>query len=263
MEGKIVEYLGQIIKFVIDFSTAWLVVYLALGLLKANSRSIQIIKGVLMVYLLNVLAIIFNMEILGVLTKDVITWGILAIIIVFQPEIRNGLEQLGRGRGFFSRDKGKATLNEVEQVVEAVSQLSKSQTGALIVFEGKIGLDEYSETATPIQSIVTSELIETIFFPNTPLHDGAMIIRKGEILCAGAILPSTQRTDLNQTVGTRHRAAIGISELTDALVVAVSEETGIISIVRDGEMERFSKIFEFEKVFRQYVRPQEKNNVKK
>lgn len=255
-------WIGTTIKFVLDFSIAWIVVYSALGLIKANSRSIQIIKGVLMIYVLNVIASFFKMEILGVLTKDVITWGILGIIIVFQPEIRNGLEQLGRGRNFLRRDKTQASLNEVEQTVIAVERLSKSKTGALIVFEGKVGLDEYAETATPIQSVITSELIETIFFPNTPLHDGAMIIRKGEILCSGAILPSTSRTDLSQTVGTRHRAAIGVSELYDCLVVVVSEETGLISIAKNGEIQKFTKVFEFEKVFRDYLRPTEKNNPK-
>lgn len=257
-----IEWIWSIVKFILDFAMAWVVVYSALGLIKANSRSIQIIKGVLMVYVLNVTATIFDMEILSVLTKDVITWGIIAIIIVFQPEIRKGLEQLGRGKGILKRGKDQASLNEMEEILEAVESLSKSKTGALMVFEGKISLDEYSESATPIQSVITSELIETIFFPNTPLHDGAMIIRRGDILCAGAILPSTTRTDLNQTVGTRHRAAIGITEISDCIVVVVSEETGLISIAKEGEIQRFSKVFEFEKVLREYLRPIEKNNTK-
>ena len=258
-----IEILFTMIKFVLDFAIGWFVVYSALSLIKGSSRSIQIVKGVLMVYLLNVAAAVFNMEILSVLTKDVITWGIIAIIIIFQPEIRKGLEQLGRGKGLLKKTKEQASLNEMDELFEAVERLSKSKTGALIVFEGKITLDEYAESATPIQSVITSELIETIFFPNTPLHDGAMIVRDGNILCAGAILPSTTRTDLSQTVGTRHRAAIGITEVSDSIVVAVSEETGLISIAKDGEIQRFSKMFEFEKKLREYMKPKNKNNVKK
>lgn len=258
-----IEILFNIVKFTLDFAIGWFVVYSALSLIKGSSRSIQIVKGVLMVYLLNVAAAVFNMEILSVLTKDVITWGIIAIIIIFQPEIRKGLEQLGRGKGLLKKTKEQASLNEMDELFEAVERLSKSKTGALIVFEGKITLDEYAESATPIQSVITSELIETIFFPNTPLHDGAMIVREGNILCAGAILPSTTRTDLSQTVGTRHRAAIGITEVSDSIVVAVSEETGAISIAKDGEIQRFSKMFEFEKKLREYMKPKNKNNVKK
>lgn len=258
-----IEILFNIVKFTLDFAIGWFVVYSALSLIKGSSRSIQIVKGVLMVYLLNVAAAVFNMEILSVLTKDVITWGIIAIIIIFQPEIRKGLEQLGRGKGLLKKTKEQASLNEMDELFEAVERLSKSKTGALIVFEGKITLDEYAESATPIQSVITSELIETIFFPNTPLHDGAMIVREGNILCAGAILPSTTRTDLSQTVGTRHRAAIGITEVSDSIVVAVSEETGAISIAKDGEIQRFSKMFEFEKKLREYMKPKNENNVKK
>lgn len=240
----------EVLFFGVDFYLAWLLIYMVLKLIRTNSRALQIIKGVLLIYGLNVVSQIFELTILSTLTSDIITWGILAVIIIFQPEIRNGLEQVGRRGGWWKSNKNKSGIDIVDNIVKAFESLSKEHIGALIVIERKIGLDEFIEPATPIQAIITPELLKTIFFPKTDLHDGAMIIREDSVWCAGAILPSTKRTDLDQTVGTRHRAAIGVSEVSDCIVLVVSEESGRVSIAKDGELNGYEKIFDFEKALR-------------
>ncbi len=166
--------------------------------------------------------------------------GILAIIIIFQPELRRALEQLGRGR-FFSRSSAQEEEERgkmVESIVKATSYMAKRRIGALISFERETGMGDYIETGIPIKSKISSELLINIFVPNTPLHDGALIIQKESIAAAACYLPLSESARIPKELGTRHRAAVGISEVTDALTLIVSEETGGISITKNGELHR-------------------------
>ena len=160
--------------------------------------------------------------------------AVLIVVILFQADIRRGLARLGRG--FFPRLSERQESQMVEEVVRAAQALSARRNGALIVLERRTGLDDQIEAGTPLDASVTKELLTSIFLPSSPLHDGAVLIQQGRVSYAGAILPLTLRTDLPEGVGTRHRAAVGITEETDAVVIVVSEETGAISVVMGGEM---------------------------
>ena len=179
---------------------------------------------------------------------QVLPFGFLAIIIIFQPELRRALEQLGRGRLF-----ARTTMQEeeerdrlIEAFMKSVSYMAKRRIGALISIEKETGLSEYIETGTPMNSIITSELLINIFIPNTPLHDGAVIVQKNRIAAAGCYLPLSESAFISKELGTRHRAAIGLSEVTDAVTVIVSEETGAVSITANGDIDRNLSMEEFE-----------------
>ena len=167
---------------------------------------------------------------------QVINWGIIAIIVIFQPEIRRGLEHLGRGYLFTSYNKKE---NNEEKMVEALDQaiqyMSKRRIGALITIQQNTGLEDYIETGIPIDADITGELLINIFIPNTPLHDGAVIIRNNRIAVAAAYLPLSDNSMIPKKLGTRHRAAVGISEVTDAITIVVSEETGGVTITRNSQ----------------------------
>lgn len=240
------------ILFVLDFYLAWLLMYIILKLIKANTRAVQIVKGVILICSLNLASQMLDLELLNTLTGEIMTWGIVAMIIVFQPEIRSGLEQLGRNSALRSNEV-KISDDLAHTLTQTLKDFSKEKTGALIVIERQINLDEFIQTGTPLQSIITDELLKTIFMLKTPLHDGAVFIRNQKIWCAGAVLPVTQQENLPQTMGTRHRAALGISEISDSIVLVVSEETGKLSIVREGKIESFEKGFEFEQALRKIL----------
>ena len=245
--------LSQLILGGLDFYIAWLLVCAVLKLLQTNIRAVQIVKGVFVICFLNLLSQFLELSLISVLIEDVMTWGIIAIVIIFQPEIRTGLEQMGRKSAIKKEgqlSKGAAWVSELS---DAVKVLSEERTGALIVLENRVSLMELSELATPLDAIITSELLRTIFRNKTPLHDGAVIIRDAKIACAGAILPATTRDDLPQTTGTRHRAAIGVSEMSDSVTIVVSEETGQISITSGGKIERYEKHFHFEQALKKVL----------
>ena len=244
---------AQCLLQVLDFYIAWLLVCAVLKLLQTNIRAIQIIKGVFIICFLNLLSQTLELTLISVLIKDVMTWGILAIVIIFQPEIRTGLEQMGRKSAIKKSDAWRRETAWVSEVLETVKILAEDRTGALIVVENQVPLLELSEIATPLDSILTSESLRTIFRDKTPLHDGAVIIRDGKVACAGAILPVTNQDQLPQSLGTRHRAAIGVSEMSDSLTIVVSEETGQISITNAGKIERFEKYFHFEQAFKKWL----------
>lgn len=170
----------------------------------------------------------------------VIQWGVLALIVIFQPEIRRALEQLGRGSflkrytNTYSRDEEKL----IQSVSKAVQYMAKRRIGALIVFEKETGLQDYIETGIPMNSDISQELLTNVFIPNTPLHDGAMIIQGSKIAVAASYLPLSDSFKISKSLGTRHRAAVGISEVSDAFTVVVSEETGDISVTFDGKLRR-------------------------
>jgi diadenylate cyclase len=174
------------------------------------------------------------------ITEQVILWGFLAIIIIFQPELRRALEQIGRGK-FFSRSGLREEDNQertVEAIIKAVDYMAKRRIGALISVERETGMGDYIETGIEMYSKISSELLINIFIPNTPLHDGAVILQKEQVAAAACYLPLSESPFISKEVGTRHRAALGISEVTDSLTVIVSEETGGISLTKNGELYR-------------------------
>lgn len=205
-----------------------------------ETRAEQLIKGILLIILLIPISQLLNLTMLHWILNKTITIGVLSFVIIFQPEIRRGLEHLGRST---FRDKhileDDETLQKViTEVVNAVENLSKTKTGALIVVEQMTGLGEIINTGTKLDAIVSSALLENIFVVNTPLHDGATIIRNDRIISAGCFLPLTTSETLSKKLGTRHRAAVGISENSDAITVVVSEETGTISLAVNGRLTR-------------------------
>lgn len=223
----------------VDIGIIAYIIYKIMNLIK-ETRAEQLIKGIVLLIVATKLSEILGFHAVYWLLKNTMTVGVIAILIIFQPELRRALEHLGRGK-FFS--KGEAYDQEFDSMLDqiniAVAQLSKTKTGAIVVLEQEIGLNEYIETGTKIDSVVSNELLTNIFVPNTPLHDGALIIRRNRVAAAGCFLPLTQTQNLSKELGTRHRAAIGITEISDCLVIIVSEETGVISLAKDGRLSRY------------------------
>lgn len=227
-----------ILQKVIDISLVWVIVYFILKNIRNNIKMILLFKGVAIILIVKVLSDVLNLTTIGLLLEYVIMWGPLALVIVFQPEIRNMLEHLGR-KQILGRHK-VLTLDEREklvyEVMNAVDYLRKSRIGALIVIERDISLNEYIERSKPIYGDISSELLISIFFPRNPLHDGGVIIEGNKITSAGAVFPISINSKISKKLGTRHRAAIGISEESDAIAIVVSEETGKISIAIGGNL---------------------------
>lgn len=249
-----VELIGDFsFKDIIDILIVSYVVYKLIMLLR-GTRAIQFMKGILVVVVAWGLSYLFQLTTLQWMMKQMIDTGLIAIIIIFQPELRRALEQLGRGK-LFTRStivgEDQSTNQLISEVIRAVNHLAKRKIGALIVFEKETGLSDYIESGTMLQSQVSAELLINIFTPNTPLHDGAVIIRNNLIVAAACYLPLSENPFISKELGTRHRAAIGTSEVSDALCVTVSEETGQISLSMNGHIVRdikdeslISKLFE-------------------
>ena len=225
-----------ILQKIIDISLVWILIYSVLKSLKDNVKMILIFKGVIIIVFVKLLSDYLNLTTVGLLLEYVIMWGPLALIIIFQPEIRNILEHLGRQQ-ILTRHR-VLTMDEREKMVyeimNAVEYLRKSRIGALIVIERDISLRDYIERSKGIYADISSELLISIFFPRNPLHDGGVIIQGNRITSAGAVFPISLNTKINKRLGTRHRAALGISEESDAIALVVSEETGKISIAICG-----------------------------
>ena len=222
---------------VIDIVVIWMIILAALRIVRGKSSTMQIFKGIIFVIIVDVLAKVMNLKTLQFLTNMFINWGFLAVIIIFQPEIRTILERLGKS-SFFSRMSslsGNEKEKLVDNIVTAVRLLSADQTGALISIEKSHPLDDFIATGTRLNSDVTAELLTSIFVTSTPLHDGAVIIQGDKIACASAYFPPTT-ADIPSRYGSRHRAAISISEITDAITIVVSEETGNVSIAEGGKL---------------------------
>ena len=222
---------------VIDIVVIWMIILAALRIVRGKSSTMQIFKGIIFFIIVDVLAKVMNLKTLQFLTNMFINWGFLAVIIIFQPEIRTILERLGKS-SFFSRMSslsGNEKEKLVDNIVTAVRLLSADQTGALISIEKSHPLDDFIATGTRLNSDVTAELLTSIFVTSTPLHDGAVIIQGDKIACASAYFPPTT-ADIPSRYGSRHRAAIGISEITDAITIVVSEETGNVSIAEGGKL---------------------------
>lgn len=252
--GTRMELLTEIgIKDIIDILIVSYVIYQLILLLR-GTRAIQLLQGIFVVVLAWALSVWFKLNTLQWMMNQMFTFGLLAVIIIFQPELRRALEQLGRGklfRGTSSSDEEQDVTARISHILKAVNHLSKRKIGALVVFERETGLNDYLESGIPLEAQITSELLINIFIPNTPLHDGAVIIRKHQIMAAGCYLPLSENPFISKELGTRHRAAIGMSEVSDAICVVVSEETGQVSLVINGQIVRdikeeslVSKLFE-------------------
>lgn len=213
-----------------------------LFMLIRETRAEQLTKGIFVLFALTKISEWLEFYTLNFILDTTMTVGVLAILIVFQPELRRALEYIGRSRFFtksFSEIKGESLKEVFDEIVDAVASLSRQKIGALIVIERETGLNEVVETGTRIQGKVSSDLLINIFIPNTPLHDGAVIIKDDIIKAAACFLPLTDNASLSKDLGTRHRAALGISERSDCLAIVVSEETGSISIAENGSLARY------------------------
>ncbi len=231
------------INDIIDIVVITFLIYKCIGFFR-QSRAGQLIKGIGALLIAALIANWLEMAMVNWLMVRILDSALIAVVIVFQPEIRRALEHVGTSRfGLFGRSSATDPEEQnIEHMIEVASRaagtMQEQKCGALMVFERATQLGEIIDTGTLIDAKSTSSLICNIFYPKSPLHDGAMILREGRVCAAGCILPLTQNTELNQALGTRHRAAIGMSENSDAVVVIVSEETGIISIAVNGELRR-------------------------
>ena len=229
---------------ILDVAIMTVLIYQVIKLL-IRTRASSVFKGVGVVLVVAWLSDAMQLNVLNWLLQQLISTGVLVLVIMFQPELRRGLEQIGRskltGRAFLStrRQTARAAENYVSEIVRALNNMARKRIGALIVFERRTGLREVIETGTRIDGDISAPLIENIFEPNTPLHDGAVIIRDERIVAAACILPLSDNHSISRELGTRHRAALGVTETTDAIALIVSEETGIISMTRDGKLTRY------------------------
>ncbi|MBU5595249.1 diadenylate cyclase CdaA [Amphibacillus sp. MSJ-3] len=229
----------NMLRIVVDITLVWYVFYKLIMLLR-GTKAIQLLKGIFVVLFIYLISYLINLQTVQVLIEQVIAWGPVAVIILFQPEIRRALEQIGRG-SFFSRNRQseEEILNQtIDAIVKSCIYMGKRRIGALITIERETNMGDYIETGIPIQGQLTHQLLTNIFVPNTPLHDGAVIINHNEIVAAACYLPLSESPFISKELGTRHRAAMGISEVSDALTIIVSEETGSISFTRNGELYR-------------------------
>ena len=236
--NNIVSSIG--IMDVLDILIVAFIVYKVLGFIR-ETRAEQLAKGLAILVVMTLASRALHLYTLNWILSGLMTVGLLAIVVIFQPELRRALEHLGRSKFvnvLDGVDKEEAKRMVLE-MVEAIDSMSASRTGALIVIEGEITLSDIVETGTVIDAAVSAEMIGNIFYEGAPLHDGALIVRGDRLYAAGCVLPLTQNKQLSKELGTRHRAGIGITENSDALVIIVSEETGVISIAQNGNLTRF------------------------
>ena len=234
------EYPIKLVSLILDIA---IVIFLAYELLRIvkDSRAWQLVKGIVFLIIATTLSKLLNLYILNYLLSTIMDWGVILVIIIFQPEIRRALEQLGgtnRFTRFFGFDKDiiTKTKEDIYKVVIAVYELAKHKTGALIVMERDIEIKDVIATGIPMDADVSPQLLVNIFVPNTPLHDGAVVISNNKIAAAACMLPLASDQDIAKELGTRHRAGIGISKESDALAIIVSEETGKVSVAKDGTL---------------------------
>lgn len=229
----------DLLRIGVDITLVWYVLYKLMMLIR-GTKAIQLLKGIAVVLVVWLLSILLNLQTMQWLTNQAISWGLIVIIILFQPELRRALEQLGRGNLFARSVKSEEEKmqQEIDAIVQSCSYMAKRRIGALISIERETGIGEYAETGIAINGKLSHQLLTNIFTPNTPLHDGAVIVKEGEITAAACYLPLSESPFISKELGTRHRAAMGISEVTDALTIVVSEETGAVSCTKNGELHR-------------------------
>lgn len=269
------QAVGVISSFrVSDFLDICLVAFVVYSVVKLvrETRAIQLFKGILLFALVYIVITVLDMQASSYLFKSVASNAIVCLVIIFSPEIRHALESVGRRSltslsPFNFSKNSREMINEklnnmITEVCRSVSSMSEKKIGALLVFERKTLLGQVIETGTAVDAEVTEELLGTVFFPKTPLHDGAAIVRMDRLAAAGCILPLTKNNELSKELGTRHRAAIGMSEESDAIVVVVSEETGYISFVEKGKIKRDISAAELRVILQEHLiqKEQEKGN---
>ena len=244
---------------VADIAIVAYVVYRILILVR-RSRTAQVAKAILLLLIVLAVASWLPLRVVYFVLSNLLTMGALALIVVFQPEIRRFLEQLGSSSlgDMFSREEAPPEVEAaIAQTVQAYTSLSKDKVGALMVFERKVPLDDIIKTGTPLNSTVNAELLKNIFWNKAPLHDGAVIVRNGHIVGAGCVLPLSGNVNLSRDLGMRHRAGIGMSENSDAVVAIVSEETGSISVAENGMLKRHLAPETLERLLRNELLPQQ------
>ena len=247
------------IKDIQDMAIMVFVFYKILALIH-STRAASLLKGVLVFVAALMLSYILDMNSINFIMNQLVRWGVVALIILFQPEIRRGLEEVGSRRfmAFFTRTETSSAVEQaIDQTVLACTEMSASRTGALIVFERENVLDDMVRSGTVLDAAVSSELLKNIFFVKAPMHDGAVIVRNGRVLGAGCMLPLSKNVNLSRDLGMRHRAGIGMSENADAVVVIVSEETGSISVAIGGMLKRHLKPETLANILRNELLPQE------
>ena len=244
---------------VLDIVIVAYLVYKTLGFIQ-ETRAQQLVRGLVVLGIVFFLSDFLKLYLLNWLLRNFVTMGLFALIVLFQPELRRGLEQLGRRNivsgQFRSLDKENA-IEVVKEIVAAVDDFSATRTGALIVFERETMLNDIIETGTIVDARISVRLLGNLFYEGSPLHDGAVIIRGDRIHAASCVLPLTEKKNIGRNLGTRHRAGLGVSEVSDALVIVVSEETGVISVAEDGNFRRFMDLKSVEKILLGVYMPQE------
>ena len=237
-----VQTIFQMLRMFFDILILWILLYYTIKIVRNNSRTAQIFKGIILILIIRAIANFFGFKAVDWLAGVLVTYGFLAIIIIFQPEIRSVLERLGKSSVFSRLNtlSSNERLKLVDEIVTATMNLSNNRIGALITLEQGHSLSDFIKTGTPMNSLVTSDLLQTIFVPTTPLHDGAVIIQGDRIACASAYFPPTN-LEAPSRYGARHRAAMGISEITDSVTVVVSEKSGRISIAEEGKLTQMTQ----------------------
>jgi diadenylate cyclase len=254
--AELFKFLGQLrIADLIDFVIVWAIIY---GLLKLvrGTRAVQMAVGLLGVGLLYQISVILGLDTLQFVMRNTLLYFGFAILVIFAPEIRSALMRVGSNLGPFRFGHSKASHEAYDDIVLAAMTLSSRKVGALIVLERNVGLQNYIDTGVVLRAALSYDLLVTIFDPHTPLHDGAVIIRSYKVEAASCFLPLTLNPRLSKELGTRHRAAIGVTEDTDAAAVVVSEETGVISFVQNGEITRYLNSSSLRELIRQALEPQ-------
>ncbi len=261
----IIKYFSMFSLF--DAVDIVIVAYLTYRLMKLISRTNtgQVVKGIILLLVITPLSRYLRLNVVNFILVNTMQLGFLAIIIVFQPELRKALEKVGSSRfsQILEREDSETYLEQaIVQTVEACRSMSWSRDGALIVFEREIRLSEIVKTGTLINAVISSEIIKNIFYPKAPLHDGAVIVQRGRIAAAGCMLPLSSNANLSRELGMRHRAGVGMSENSDAVVVVVSEETGSISVATGGMLKRHLAPETLEKLLRNELLPKNDENKK-
>lgn len=235
--GEVVRHIGW--GEVIDIAVMSFVLYQVLRLLR-GTQGTQIVIGLILLAVVGVLANTFNLILLSWLFKNAAFFIVIAVIVMFQPELRRALDQLGRLGHIRPLSGYNAQLysQAISEAIRAAERLSTKRTGALIAFEREVGLEDYAATGVRINGEISAEFLQSIFYPNSPLHDGAVIVRGNHVVAAGCLLPLPEEGIVRERLGTRHRAALGLSLASDALVLVISEETGAISVIEEGKITR-------------------------
>ena len=238
---------------VLDILIVAVIIY-ELLLLTRHTRGSALLKGLFLLLIIALLSNLFGLVSLNWLLRAILQNGAVVLVVLFQPEFRKALERMGRSRVF--QKSGRKSVNDdrdlvISEIIQSIMDLSKRRVGALIVFEQQTGLQDVVETGTRLNAEISAPLLENIFEPKTLLHDGAVVIRDNEIMAAACILPLAEASGVSRELGTRHRAAVGITENTDAIVLVVSEETGIVSMARDGQLTRPLTVRTLEEVLNQ------------